>query len=213
MCAQSRARCHSDRFGWFRMSDYTHGPCPECDHRLASEVEDGIFQCRRCWCKFAGQRKVRKRLTTRRPLKTRAKLRSHAPLTVRTPLKKVNRRRAAKRKKRDFGDLAEFVRANFPCCVVGCGEHDVVAAHARSRGASGHAWVTAPDGSRSGNIAPLCWRCHQAQHSEGIRSFESPRSFVVRGPFGVQRCSTLAEVARVVGEVAMNSGVRPPSDK
>ncbi len=84
-----------------------------------------------------------------------------SPLKRKTPLRRRNEERIARRRERDFGELAEFVRG-LPCCA--CGDHAPSdPAHIKSRGAGGHAWNE--DGT--GNIIPLCRACHTEQHSSG----------------------------------------------
>jgi len=89
------------------------------------------------------------------------------PLKRRTPLRRTGRlrsrnpERAARRRERDFGPLADHVRA-LPCCACGApGPSDP--AHVKSRGAGGHARLD--DGA--GNLIPLCRPCHTRQHAQG----------------------------------------------
>jgi hypothetical protein len=79
------------------------------------------------------------------------------------PIKKVNRERKAARLERDFGDPQPRACRRMPCCV--CSRRPADPAHIVSRGAGGR-----PD-----QCVPLCRRCHSAQHSEGIKTFQERR--------------------------------------
>lgn len=106
----------------------------------------------------------------RTPLKRKSRLRSGSVLPKR------NRKRAAQRRARDFGDYAEWIRTQ-PCCIAEPPNEDALpwefpglaalqtrhAAHVRSRGAGGRAM---------GNLVPLCWWHHREQHAMGIKSFQ-----------------------------------------
>lgn len=100
------------------------------------------------------------------------------PIQRKTRLKSVNRERAAKRKARDFGEYAEWIREQW--CVMlgwtstyrriparkpahGCWTF-TEAAHVKSRGAGGHAEC---------NLIALCTRCHGELHHVGRKSFEA----------------------------------------
>ena len=95
-----------------------------------------------------------------------------SPLKRSGRVKPVNRKRAAKRKARDFGPYADWIRTQ-PCCISGkrTGEDGVLpytrcfveAAHVRSRGAGG---------TSDANLVPLDWVLHSAQHTSGIRALE-----------------------------------------
>ena len=72
----------------------------------------------------------------------------------------MNRRRAAERRRENFGERAVYVRG-MPCLVgVSC-SGPIEAAHVRSRGAGG----TRRD------LVPLCQAHHREQHQRGKRSF------------------------------------------
>lgn len=129
------------------------------------------------------------------------------------PLRRQNRKRAAKRRAEDFGDLAAFVRA-LPCCVRGCESRDTDPAHVRAK-RNAHAWLEV-DGARVGNIAPICRGHHtgapggprRPQHQIGVRAFEQENALELRlpGPLAFQ---TLAEVAAAIGEVFKNATDSP----
>lgn len=119
--------------------------------------------------------------------KQRRRLRSSNP----------SRRRAALEE--DFGELGVFVR-KMPCCVAGCPNSPSDPAHARSRGAGYHAWVTI-DGVTVGNIAPLCYPHHSEQH-RGIKSFELAHKLVVRYELFEAQAASLADAAAIVGRLA-----------
>ncbi len=91
----------------------------------------------------------------------RSPLKRKAPLRRGGRIKPRNEERTAKRRERDFGRLADYVRALSCCACMAPGPSDP--AHVTSRGAGGHAWNE--DGT--GNIIPLCRGCHTAQHSHG----------------------------------------------
>lgn len=98
----------------------------------------------------------------------------------------------------DFGALAAFART-LPCIVDGCAQ-ETEAAHVKSRGAGGHAWIESA-GVQVGNIAPLCREHHAEQHRIGIVTFDRRHKFVVRYPSGVTvTTATMADAAAVVGE-------------
>lgn len=104
------------------------------------------------------------------PLRVTGRLRSGSALPKR------NRKRAAERKERDFGEYAAWIRHQM--CSVGVGECHYwggcftvgadgvvswsVAAHVKSRGAGGRS---------IGNLIPLCTGHHDEQHAIGIKSF------------------------------------------
>lgn len=128
------------------------------------------------------------------------------------PMRRQNRKRAAKRRVEDFGDLAAFVRT-LPCCVRGCKASDIDPAHVRAR-RNAHAWLEV-DGELVGNIAPICRGHHtgapggprRPQHQIGVRAFEQENALELRLP-GQQPLifQTLAEVAAAIGDV-----VNPPA--
>ena len=81
-----------------------------------------------------------------------------SPIERRTPIKKVNRKRKAKREAEHFGDKAKWVRTLV--CLV-CGRYPVQACHAKSRGAGGTAE----------HLVPMCVDHHRQQHQMGIDTF------------------------------------------
>ena len=84
-------------------------------------------------------------------------------LKRRTGIRKVNPKRKASRMERDYGGpKADWIRS-LPCCVPACETGLViVAAHARSRGAGGHA----------DSLVSMCAPHHREQH-DGIKTFEA----------------------------------------
>lgn len=82
-------------------------------------------------------------------------------LERRTPIRRANPERKAKRYARDFGPLADYVRG-LDCCAC-CQPGPSDPAHVRSRGAGGHAWTDEGDG----NLVPFCRACHDLQHAGG----------------------------------------------
>lgn len=92
------------------------------------------------------------------PLKRKTRLRRKTGVRQRNP------ERLAKRRAIEFGPQAERCRY-LRCCACGSkGQSDP--AHLRSRGAGGR---------DRGNVVPLCRPCHDAQHTEGIRTFQRRR--------------------------------------
>lgn len=89
------------------------------------------------------------------------------PLKRRTPLRRTGRlrsrnpERAARRRERDFGPLAEYVRG-LACASCGAPAPSDPA-HVKSRGAGGHATLE----NGAGNLVPLCRLCHTKQHAQG----------------------------------------------
>lgn len=115
----------------------------------------------------------------------------------RAPMRRVNSRRRQIRHARDFGDLAVFVRT-LPCLVEGCAG-EVEAAHVRSRGAGGNAWIEV-DGERVGNIVPLCHAHHQEQHHRGQATFHGRHTLRVVWRNGASlSVSTMTDAARTIG--------------
>ena len=86
------------------------------------------------------------------------------PPKRKTPIKRTNRRRKAKRFVDGFGspERVAWIQA-MPCAA--CGAIPSECAHVRSRGAGG-GWA---------DIVPLCAPCHRAQHSEGVATFAARR--------------------------------------
>jgi hypothetical protein len=91
-------------------------------------------------------------------------LRARAPLTARTPLRGVSPRRDAKRAARGVrGPLCARAREQRLCHA--CGYHAPGGCHAHHVRRVGAGWADRlPDGT--GNVAPLCGRCHQRCHDE-----------------------------------------------
>lgn len=120
----------------------------------------------------------------------------------RTNIRARNPGRAKERLERDFGPLGAFVRG-LPCCVHGCrrgGGDPSDPAHVLSRGSGHHAWIEF-EGVKVGNIAPLCRYHHNESGRIGAKTFDRTTDFylaLAHGHAGVV-CSTLAEVAKVVG--------------
>ncbi len=83
------------------------------------------------------------------------------PLKRKTRLNRRNEERLAKRKARDFGELARYIRTLDCCACEAPGPSQ--ACHVKSRGAGGHAWLDSGDG----NIIPMCASCHHEQHQKG----------------------------------------------
>ena len=103
--------------------------------------------------------KRKRELARKRGLKRgKERLRSEARLERRTAMKKSNRKRKAKRYERDFGDKADFVRAQ-PCAVCGQGPSDPH--HEPPRGAGG----------RKADLTNLCRPHHAQRHRMGLRVF------------------------------------------
>lgn len=80
------------------------------------------------------------------------------------PLRRQNRKRAAKRRAEDFGERGAAVRA-MPCLIASkhtCGGA-IEAAHAKSRGAGGD----------RRHLVPLCSLAHREQHDRGVATFQT----------------------------------------
>lgn len=76
-------------------------------------------------------------------------------------LRHSHRGRKSDRQRRKFGELAALVR-RLPCCVEGCERGPSEAAHVKSRGAGGEAWIEV-GGVEVGNPLVCAWRAgHQA---------------------------------------------------
>lgn len=76
-----------------------------------------------------------------------------------TRVRKRNPERQARLAEEQFGDHARWVRT-LRCCV--CGTRPTVAHHTKTRGAGGKADA----------LVPLCTVCHDAVHTQGVRTFE-----------------------------------------
>lgn len=132
-------------------------------------------------------------------------------------LRHSHRGRKSDRQRRKFGELAALVR-RLPCCVEGCERGPSEAAHVKSRGAGGEAWIEV-GGVEVGNLVPLCHAHHRGgdgvlhpQHTVGVRGFERAYSLVLRLPDrGPTSLGTLAEIAVVIGWWARRTpgGVAP----
>lgn len=85
--------------------------------------------------------------------------RGDSVLERKTPLAKVNRKRAKRRRARDFGSKADFVRA-LPCLV--CGTKPSEPHHFPTRGAGG----------TSKDLTPLCTEHHREFHGTGAKTFQ-----------------------------------------
>ena len=97
------------------------------------------------------------------------------------PMRRQNRKRAAKRRAEDFGERGEAVRA-MPCLIAAqhtCGGK-MEAAHAKSRGAGGD----------RRHLLPLCSRAHREQHDRGVLTFQT-----------TYQVDLLVEADRVAGEL------------
>jgi len=129
----------------------------------------------------------RSTLSRKTPLK-RSQMQRNPCTLARSPIAKVNKARAAKRRARDFGPHGEIIIPTLPC-AVGCKgwwagvsdetlslmmqraldepkryAHVSVPAHVtKSRGAGGQASA----------IVPLSWGLHSEQHTSGIVSFQA----------------------------------------
>ena len=79
----------------------------------------------------------------------------------RTPLKKVNRKRLAKLREKQFGPKKDWIKA-LPCCVPRCGNSGSEPHHAKTRGAGG----------TSADLVPLCTIHHQLIHDVGVDTFK-----------------------------------------
>jgi 5-methylcytosine-specific restriction endonuclease McrA len=91
------------------------------------------------------------------------------PPKRRTPLKRQNAARRAKRFASGFGSVArvEWMQG-LPCAA--CGARPSECAHVRSRGAGGD-WR---------DVVPLCMTCHRLQHEEGVHTFQRRRGLDLR---------------------------------
>lgn len=97
------------------------------------------------------------------------------------PLRRQNRKRAAKRRVDDFGERGAAIRT-MPCLIADkhtCGGK-IEAAHAKSRGAGGD----------RRHLVPLCSRAHREQHDRGIQTFN--RKYAI---------DLLAEATRIASEL------------
>ena len=95
----------------------------------------------------------------------RAPLRPGEPLRRETPLRPINRERAAKREAKAFGAKARFVRTLH--CLSCWSPPPSEAAHVTSRGAGGDSTV----------LVPLCTACHRRQHANGWVALGAPREW------------------------------------
>lgn len=89
--------------------------------------------------------------------------RTGGPIKNRKALPPVNKKRLAKRRAEQFGDQAQLCRES-SCCACGAPPPSDPA-HVLSRGAGG----------KDGDTVPLCRRCHDLQHSQGIKTFQAER--------------------------------------
>lgn len=93
-------------------------------------------------------------------------LRRTALARRRKPLPKLNRRRAAQRRARDFGEQAEFVRTQ-PCCV--CSHMGWV----QDSPTDVHHEPPRSCGGRDRDTLPLCRGCHRRRHEIGTIWFSA----------------------------------------
>jgi hypothetical protein len=132
---------------------------------------------------------------------------SPAAHLIAVPKRARHSHRPTKRASRakSFGDLAVHAR-RLPCLVSGCERGPIDAAHVRSRGAGGQAWLIR-EGAEVGNIVPLC-RCHHTggggvlrpQHNVGVKAFEREHQLVVQLPGqAAQQVDTMAHAAAIIG--------------
>lgn len=118
-----------------------------------------------------------------------------------------NHKRYRSERERQFGDLAEWV-ASLPC--DNCGRVDGVApAHVTGRRRAG-AWIDLPDGTKVGNILPLCddpfaGGCHFRQHQSGWSALAAIGSLAV----AKERARRYGEEFR--GGEAASREARPPA--
>ena len=97
-------------------------------------------------------------------MKRRKPLRRTNPMPrQRTRLPRRNRARLARIRAEQFGPQAQLCRESH-CCACGCPPPSDPA-HVVSRGAGG----------KDSDTVPLCRTCHDAQHREGIRTFQAKR--------------------------------------
>lgn len=106
----------------------------------------------------------------------RSRLAPGKPLRRRTPLRRSNPERLARRRACEFG--GQSYRAwllSHPCCT--CGEPRVELSHVRSRGAGG----------KAADMVPQCRACHRELHASGRAAFPDfdllavARAFASRG--------------------------------
>lgn len=94
-------------------------------------------------------------------LTSRTRLKPGKGPETRTPMKKRNNKRAKRRRERDFGAKAEYIRS-MPCCA--CGKDGPSDPHHHpSRGAGG----------TSADLVPLCFLCHREFHDAGADTFQA----------------------------------------
>ena len=79
------------------------------------------------------------------------------PLTRKTPIRKRNAKRLAKRRAAEFGPKADWIRS-LPCCACGGGPSDPHHVGGRRHG--------------SKRLVPLCRACHVYGHATGWATFE-----------------------------------------
>lgn len=108
-----------------------------------------------------------KPLDRRSPLKAKS-----APKPRATPIKKVNRKRKAKRHAEDFGPegFADFIRSYG--CLVAIERGDRARARCGGPIEACHLKTRAAGGTWKENVFPLCRSHHAEQHRHGITSFQ-----------------------------------------
>jgi hypothetical protein len=108
----------------------------------------------------------------------------------RSPLRRVNPERAAKRREEQFGPEAEVVRW-MNCCLPRCRARPPSDPHhVRSRGAGG----TAKD------LVPLCHAHHVEVHAAGRRTFEEAHGVDLRTVAALTAASVAVVLRRNGGE-------------
>ena len=93
----------------------------------------------------------------RKELRRKKRLASGGSLS-RTPMKRRNAKRAAKRRARDFGSRAGLIAA-MPCCNCGTGPKS-----------DPHHEPPRSLGGTKADLCPLCRTCHVARHAAGSLS-------------------------------------------
>lgn len=101
----------------------------------------------------------------RTPLVRRAPLKQRAPIARSTKRIRPNKARKARLFVRNYhsDEYREWLVSQYPCSVAGCPNRDVIAAHAKSKGAGGD-WR---------DLFPLCNAHHSEQHDLGIRTWRA----------------------------------------
>jgi hypothetical protein len=110
----------------------------------------------------------------RSAIKSKTPLRAKSQPARKAPLKKVNRKRAARRRAEDFGPQAELCR-RLPCCSCDAMLFRTVLARRRPGWpfdpVDPHHEPTRARGGKDHDTLPLCRPCHRRRHDRGPKTF------------------------------------------